>query len=58
MARLRNCSVDDIREVIGKFKRESAAKAGQPPVRSSSCDSRGQWHDETSTYGLKKSRTT
>ena len=25
----RNCTTDDIREVLGKYKRESAAKAGQ-----------------------------
>ena len=25
----RNCTVDEIREVLGKYKRESAAKAGQ-----------------------------
>ena len=27
----RNCTVDEIREVLGKYKRESAAKAGQHP---------------------------
>jgi len=28
---LRNCTTDDIRDVLGKYKRESAAKAGQHP---------------------------
>jgi hypothetical protein len=27
----RNCTTDDIRDVLGKYKRESAAKAGQHP---------------------------